>query len=238
VFFSEEEAAGALVGLTDPSEFYDSESIAPLQVRRAKTVPDKESIKLQIRVATEQDKKERGARARSKYYLMHGEPTRQLERSRRKQEDELIVSHLDKQRVKRQAETDDLLPGVLAKEIENDLFPDMAKDLKVAREVKWRLADPNRRRKEHADFSNRLRVRSRSPLRSGRDSDVIDNGHDDLLPGIKGQRSYLSGNAGTASKASRDRSRSPENFGSRLDISREQRPNRHKKNRRKAADLF
>lgn len=239
-FFSEEEAAEALVGLTDPSEFYDSESIAPLQLRRAKSVPERESIKLQVRVATEQDRKERGARARSRYYLMHGEPTRELTRHRRKQEDEYIVYHLDRQRAKRQAESEDLLPGVLAKEADNDLFPDMARDKyehKTAREHKQKLNknDSTRFRdsshSEH-DFSQRVGVRERSPLRADRSN----NKNGDLLPQVKNKPSYLSGNDDSITRT-RSRSRSPD-FGSRLQLTKENRPRRHRRHRRKAEDLF
>lgn len=79
VFRIPEKAEQALTALTPedlpvPMELTTS--------RGTKEVPGKPDTKLSVRMAIDSDKKERNARSKSKYYLMHGEPSFQDERYR------------------------------------------------------------------------------------------------------------------------------------------------------------
>lgn len=74
VYDDPEDAFQSLVAMTDPSEFH-GESILPEQLRKARVYEKKADVELKVRFARTNDKKQRGSRVRSRYYLLHGEPT-------------------------------------------------------------------------------------------------------------------------------------------------------------------
>ncbi|KAK9472444.1 uncharacterized protein V1510DRAFT_131733 [Dipodascopsis tothii] len=84
VYGNGETAQRALSALTAEAEFYDGEPEA-LAVRTAKPHHVKpEANLLQIRAARNNDRKVRGARDRSRYYLLYGDPRDSEPRSRRR----------------------------------------------------------------------------------------------------------------------------------------------------------
>ncbi|ANB13837.1 hypothetical protein AWJ20_4784 [Sugiyamaella lignohabitans] len=76
VFDAETLADGCLDALTSEAVYYEGTSIKPTEIRPAKPYPFKEGVTLTVRQAFESDRKIKGARARSRYYLFNGEPTR------------------------------------------------------------------------------------------------------------------------------------------------------------------
>lgn len=82
VYDDPEDAFQCLVAITSPAEFESAESIAPEQLRRTKPHRDYPDAELKARFALKSDKKSTGSRARSRYYLLHGEPTRREDLAR------------------------------------------------------------------------------------------------------------------------------------------------------------
>lgn len=77
VYDDPNDAFQCLVAMTDPIEFDSATGPIPAgQLRRLKPIPHKPEVLLQARFANDSDRKESGSRAKSRYYLFHGEPTR------------------------------------------------------------------------------------------------------------------------------------------------------------------
>lgn len=82
VYDDPEDAFQCLVAITSPAEFELADSIAPEQLRRTKTHRDYPEVELKARFALHSDKKTSGSRSRSRYYLLHGEPSRREDLAR------------------------------------------------------------------------------------------------------------------------------------------------------------
>lgn len=70
-----EDAFQFLVNITDADEFDKDDRIEPTQLRQTRPHPNSNAV-FQARFATTADVKPSGARARSRYYLLHGTPSR------------------------------------------------------------------------------------------------------------------------------------------------------------------
>ncbi|KAG5361958.1 hypothetical protein CJU90_3429 [Yarrowia sp. C11] len=129
VFVDAIQAQNALQAMTDPSLFYEGDSIEPEQERAAKTFvkADHGKVQLQVRTSFQSDVKERDARQKSKYYLYHGEPTK-VEDFRRFQDKAHTYEVLERRRNlkpsgRSELEGDDLFPSISKRdEEEEDLF--------------------------------------------------------------------------------------------------------------------
>lgn len=244
VFKSGVKAKGALIALTSESVFYEGTEVADTQLRDAKSHPEKRGVNLKIRIAFDTDKKVKNARAKSKYYLWHGEPSFEDERYR------VHDPNMDMTEEERNAAREYRFREVPADGGDDELFPE-----KIGGGVRER--SPIRRNKKFADlFESKLekpkvglagnrsrdlrdrfggpksRDRSRSPdsNRSSRSSTrpVLDD--DDLMskkPTDLGSR--------IGGKPSNDRWVKGDKLAERL---KEPHKGRERRGRRKAADLF
>ncbi len=73
VFDSYDEADVALKELSSQGAFYDG-ALETTVIRQAKNDPEHPQVLLSVRIAFQGDRKTTGARTRSRYYLLHGEP--------------------------------------------------------------------------------------------------------------------------------------------------------------------
>ncbi|CAG84197.1 YALI0A19822p [Yarrowia lipolytica CLIB122] len=126
VFVDAIDAQNALQAMTDPSLFYDGDSIEPEQERAAKTFvkADHGKVQLQVRTSYQSDVKARDARQKSKYYLYHGEPTK-VEDFRRFQDKAHTYEVLERRRNlkpsgRSEIDGEDLFPSVTKRDDESD----------------------------------------------------------------------------------------------------------------------
>ncbi|KAK9476763.1 hypothetical protein V1514DRAFT_160834 [Lipomyces japonicus] len=84
VYANDDAASTALEKFTSEAEFYD-DAPEPSTLRNAKVHPENGKFSLKVRIALLTDKKARGARDRSRYYLFHGDP-REEEHARNREE--------------------------------------------------------------------------------------------------------------------------------------------------------
>lgn len=85
VFSSDAAAQEALTALS-AVEIADATQLTPSDVLPAKPFADKPDVALQVRIAVESDKKERGAAQKSRFYLFHPEWDPETEEGRRRRE--------------------------------------------------------------------------------------------------------------------------------------------------------
>lgn len=126
VFVDAIDAQNALQAMTDPSLFYDGDSIEPEQERAAKTFvkADHGKVQLQVRTSYQSDVKARDARQKSKYYLYNGEPTK-VEDFRRFQDKAHTYEVLERRRNlkpsgRSEIDGEDLFPSVTKRDDESD----------------------------------------------------------------------------------------------------------------------
>jgi len=137
VYDDPEDAFQALVAVTAPEAFAGDAQIAPEQLRPAKPHPRKPEVAIETRFAFVRDQKTSGSRSKSRYYLMHGEPSRKQDLARfgtkRSQPMKYGVKNKDiiKSR-RREADVGDLFPSKaptvpLTDDIMDDLLPQKTK---------------------------------------------------------------------------------------------------------------
>jgi hypothetical protein len=189
LFQDPEPASQCLEALTAEAVYYEGTKLDPTDLRLAKSYQIKQqNIQLSVRISFETDRKGKGARARSRYYLFHGEPTPiddQLRFGDRDKNwnnvspDEYRTAQRYKYRVV--DEESDLFPEKISarttrerspirKRNLRDLFPDKL-DRKVG------LAGVAARGDEETLVSRgakTARARSLSPSRSGKSSDLAE----------------------------------------------------------------
>lgn len=224
-YYEDEWAADALTALTSEAAYYEGQEYGLTDPRPGKTHPDKPGTTLIVRFAMEKDRKVKGARNLSRYYLLHGEPEerRPYAKSEFWQDDK------------------DLFP-----EIGEDLFPDRVPggagpktdDEPAKREDKDRRSRRRRDRRDDRDNGGDLfpdrdlggrldvreRERSRSPARRRRD--------DERDPFARGSQS------GTWTKGELLKTQGLRERISRSSRSRSRSPGRRRRGRRTAADHF
>lgn len=72
VYDEDDDAAKALAAITQTSE--PATELAPTELRAARRHPKKDEVEILARSALSSDQKSQGSRAKSRYYLLHGEP--------------------------------------------------------------------------------------------------------------------------------------------------------------------
>lgn len=150
VFVDAVTAQNALQSMTDPSLFYDGDSIDPETERAAKTFvkADHAKVQLKVRCSYQSDVKARDARQKSKYYLYHGEPSK-VEDFRRFEEKAHTQEVLQRRRNlkpsgRSEIDGDDLFPSVTN---QSDSEEDLIR-LPGRGSARRRSPPPTRRRKE------------------------------------------------------------------------------------------
>ncbi|KAG5367172.1 hypothetical protein CJU89_1625 [Yarrowia sp. B02] len=149
VFVDAIDAQNALQAMTDPSLFYDGDSIEPETLRAAKTFvkADHGKVQLEVRTSYQSDVKAKDARQKSKYYLYHGEPTK-VEDFRRFQDKAHTYEVLERRRKlkpsgRSEIDGDDLFPSV-----SNQPESDEEDLISLSSRSRRRSPPPTRRRRE------------------------------------------------------------------------------------------
>ncbi|KAK9456975.1 hypothetical protein V1511DRAFT_495830 [Dipodascopsis uninucleata] len=121
IYDNPEIANKALLAFTNVNALYEGE-LDMSALRSAKEFPDHDKIVLKTRIAFQTDKKVKGARERSRYYLFHGDPREDEERDRRRDRDRrtnkrnsspIRREHKDQRSDGRLKDNDDGFPSVL-----------------------------------------------------------------------------------------------------------------------------
>lgn len=242
VFKSAVKAKGALIALTSESVFYEGDKVADTQLRDGKSHPEKRGINLKIRMALDTDRKVKNARAKSKYYLWHGEPSFEDERYR------VHDPNMDMTEEEKNAAREYRFREVPA-DGGDELFPEKVGGV--------RERSPIRRSKKFADlFENKLE-KPRVGLAGGRSTDLRDR-----TSGSQSRDRSKSPDSNRSSRSSTRRvlddddllAKKPTDLGSRISSRpnndrwvkgdklaerlKEPQRGRERRGRRKAADLF
>jgi hypothetical protein len=128
-YYEDEWAADALTAFTSEAAYYEGHDYGLTDPRPGKTHPDKPGINLIVRFAKEKDRKIKGARDMSRYYLLHGEPE-------------------DRRPYAKSAFWDD--DKDLFPELGDDLFPDRVRDRTQDARLKSDVPSSSHKRSSHS----------------------------------------------------------------------------------------
>jgi hypothetical protein len=128
-YYEDEWAADALTAFTSEAAYYEGHDYGLTDPRPGKTHPDKPGINLIVRFAKEKDRKVKGARDMSRYYLLHGEPE-------------------DRRPYAKSAFWDD--DKDLFPELGDDLFPDRVRDRTQDPRLKSDVPSSSHKRSSHS----------------------------------------------------------------------------------------